>query len=77
MRDENLRATFEDMVIRAPIAVKMALGENPKTVYHSKIRRRLPVWRRAIIREQLSLAKRYDHDWQNSKQANATRQSLI
>ncbi|HOB36297.1 MAG TPA: amidohydrolase [Candidatus Avimonas sp.] len=59
---------LEDMVIRAPIAVKMALGENPKTVYHSK--NQAPVTRMAtaaIIREQLSLAKRYDQDWQNSK----------
>ena len=46
----------------------MALGENPKTVYHSK--NQAPVTRMAtaaIIREQLSLAKRYDQDWQNSK----------
>ena len=44
------------MLLRAPVAMKMALGENPKTVYHGK--GQTPVTRMAtaaIIREQLAL----------------------
>ncbi len=51
----------DDMIIKAPLAMKMALGENPKNTYHGKSQS--PVTRMAtvsIIREQLRLAKEYD-----------------
>lgn len=54
---------LDDMVVRAPVAMKMALGENPKTVYHGKSQ--TPVTRMAtaaIIRENLALAARYARD---------------
>ncbi len=50
----------DDMVIKAPLAVKFALGENPKSVYHDKDQ--APVTRMAtaaLIREQLYKAKEY------------------
>jgi len=52
---------LDDMVIKAPLAMKMALGENPKCTYHSKSQ--APVTRMAtasVIREQLRLAAEYD-----------------
>ena len=51
---------IDDMVLRAPLAVKFALGENPKGVYHEKDE--TPVTRMAtaaIIRDQLFKAERY------------------
>ena len=54
---------MEDMIIKAPIAMKMALGENPKTVYHGK--NQAPVTRMAtaaIIREHLAHTRRYGED---------------
>lgn len=53
----------DDMILKAPLAMKMALGENPKTVYHGK--NQAPVTRMAtaaIIREQLAQAVRYAAD---------------
>ncbi len=53
----------DDMVIKAPIAMKFALGENPKNTYHSKDE--TPTTRMAtaaIIREQLKKAERYRRD---------------
>ena len=53
----------DDMVVKAPVAMKMALGENPKTVYHGKSQ--APVTRMAtaaIIREALAQAARYGAD---------------
>ena len=50
----------DDMVLKAPLAVKFALGENPKTTYHGKDES--PVTRMAtaaLIREQLCKAKEY------------------
>ncbi len=50
----------DDMVIKAPVAIKMALGENPKCCYHPK--GDAPETRMstaALIREQLQKAKRY------------------
>ena len=55
--------TVEEMLIKAPICIKAALGENPKTVYHGK--NLSPVTRMAtaaIIREQLFKASRYIKD---------------
>ena len=51
----------DDMIVKAPLAMKMALGENPKNTYHG--RSQSPVTRMAtasIIREQLRLAAEYD-----------------
>lgn len=53
----------ENMLVKAPLAMKMALGENPKTVYHGK--NASPVTRMgtaSIIREQLYKASRYARD---------------
>lgn len=50
----------DDMVVRAPAAMKLALGENPKQVYHD--RDETPVTRMAtaaIIRENLRKAVEY------------------
>ena len=50
----------DDMVIKEPVAIKFALGENPKMVYNDKSQ--TPMTRMAtaaIIREQLNKAKRY------------------
>lgn len=53
----------DDMIIKEPIAMKFALGENPKNTYHSKDE--APTTRMAtaaIIREQLKKAERYHRD---------------
>ena len=50
----------DDMILKAPLAIKFALGENPKSVYHDKDE--TPVTRMAtagIIREELYKAKEY------------------
>lgn len=50
----------DDMLIAAPIGIKAAFGENPKSVYHDK--NQLPVTRMgtaAVIRETLYKAKNY------------------
>ena len=54
---------IDDMIVAAPVAMKMALGENPKGVYHEK--NQTPVTRMAtaaLIREQLARARRYSED---------------
>lgn len=51
---------IDDMILKAPAAMKFALGENPKSVFHSKDR--TPVTRMgtaALIRETLYKAKEY------------------
>ena len=53
----------DDMVVKAPAAMKFAFGENPKTVYHG--RSQAPVTRMAtaaLIRESLKKARRYQQD---------------
>lgn len=50
----------DSMLMRAPLAIKLAMGENPKNSYHQKDQ--APVTRMgvaAIIREQLAKAARY------------------
>lgn len=50
----------DDMIVKNPVSIKMALGENPKCCYHPK--GDAPETRMstaALIREQLSKAKRY------------------
>ena len=52
--------SVEEMLIREPIAMKVAFGENPKTVYHEK--RQTPMTRMAtaaILRESLMKAREY------------------
>ena len=54
---------IDRMIVKAPLAIKMALGENPKSVYHDKSQ--TPVTRMAtaaLIREQLYKAKHYLED---------------
>lgn len=54
---------IDKMIVKAPVAMKMALGENPKTVYHGK--NQTPITRMAtaaLIREQLRKAERYLDD---------------
>ncbi|MDD3429030.1 MAG: amidohydrolase [Oscillospiraceae bacterium] len=51
---------IDDMILKAPLAMKMAFGENPKTVYNE--RKQTPMSRMgtaAIIREALEKTKRY------------------
>lgn len=53
------------MLLREPIAMKFALGENPKKVYNDK--GECPMTRMAtaaLIREELSKAQRYQEDWE-------------
>ena len=53
----------DSMILRAPAAIKFALGENPKSTYHSK--NLAPVTRMAtaaLIRETLYKARRYAED---------------
>ena len=64
---------IDKMVLKAPSAMKFALGENPKKVYNGK--EETPATRMAIasvIREQLMKAKRYQQDLQKSKEEEDT-----
>lgn len=52
--------SVEDMLLKEPVAMKVAFGENPKTVYHEK--RQAPMTRMAtaaILRESLMKAREY------------------
>lgn len=66
--------TVDEMVIKAPCAMKIAFGENPKTVYHEK--HQPPTTRMAtaaILREQLFKAKEYldaIQEYENDKEEN-------
>ncbi len=63
-----------DMIIAEPIAMKMALGENPKGCYHEK--KRAPETRMAtvsIIRNALSDAIVFDNNVSNNKKGNESR----
>lgn len=55
----------DEMVIKEPCALKVAFGENPKTVYHEK--NHAPSTRMAtaaILREQFYKAKEYMEQWE-------------
>ncbi len=57
---------IDDMVIRAPLGIKAALGENPKSVYNDK--NQSPTTRMAtaaLIRETLEKAQEYREQWDN------------
>ena len=59
----------DKMVLREPVAMKFALGENPKKVYNDKSE--TPMTRMAtaaLIREELSKAKRYLDDVQKAEE---------
>lgn len=60
---------IDNMVIKAPGAMKMALGENPKSCYHTHDQSpetRMSI--AALIREALSKAKRYGEDIKSAKE---------
>lgn len=59
---------MESCIIKDPVAMKFALGENPKSVYHAK--GEAPVTRMAtaaLIREQLYKARRYMEDMEKAQ----------
>lgn len=58
---------MDDMIVKEPAAIKFALGENPKSVYHGK--NQMPSTRMAtaaVIREQLYKAMRYHQEKRNA-----------
>ena len=58
---------IDDILVKEPLAIKFALGENPKGIYHGK--NEAPETRMAtaaIIREQLYKAKKYLEDKQKA-----------
>lgn len=58
----------DDMIVRSPLGVKFALGENPKSVYNEK--NQTPMTRMgtaAVIREQLFRAREYLDQLEKSK----------
>jgi len=60
--------TVEEMLIRAPAAMKMALGENPKRVYREQ--KKTPSTRMgnaAVLREWLTKAQNYLERWERYK----------
>lgn len=60
---------IDEMIVKAPVAIKMALGENPKSVYHGK--NLAPSTRMAtasLIREELFKTQRYLQDLQRSEE---------
>ena len=70
---KNIRGSIDNMILKAPLAIKTALGENPKTNYH--IKNQSPVTRMAtaaIIREQLFITKRYNENILKSRQSIGT-----
>lgn len=68
---KTIPGRIDKKIVRAPAAMKFALGENPKNTYHEQDES--PVTRMAtaaIIREQLMLAKRY-MDEKNAAESDA------
>lgn len=62
---------IDDMLLKEPLAIKFALGENPKAVYHNK--NQTPTTRMAtaaVIREQLWKAKHYLEDKTKADQSS-------
>ncbi len=60
----------DQMILRSPVAMKFALGENPKKVYNDKSE--TPMTRMAtaaLIREELAKAKRYLEDVEKYEEA--------
>lgn len=68
---KTVQGRIDKSVIKSPAAMKLALGENPKGIYHAQ--EETPITRMAIaaiIREQFLLAKRYLED-KNSAETEA------
>lgn len=65
---------IEDMILKEPVAMKVAFGENPKTVYNEK--RQTPMTRMAtaaLLRESLMKAKEYKElleEYENDREEN-------
>ncbi len=65
---------IEDMILKEPVAMKVAFGENPKAVYNEK--KQSPMTRMAtaaILRESLQLAREYKNrvdEYMNNKEEN-------
>lgn len=65
---------IEEMILKEPVAMKVAFGENPKTVYNEK--RQMPMTRMAtaaMLRENLMKAKEYKQlldDYNSNKEDN-------
>ena len=65
---------IEDMILKEPVAMKVAFGENPKTIYHEK--RQTPMTRMAtaaLLRESLLKAAEYKKqldDFNNDSENN-------
>lgn len=60
---------IDKMLVQAPVAMKMALGENPKSIYHGKSQ--TPSTRMAtaaLIREELYKTRRYLEDLELSRE---------
>ncbi|OPX42951.1 N-substituted formamide deformylase precursor [Ruminiclostridium hungatei] len=60
--------SVDEMLIRQPVAMKVAFGENPKTVYNEK--HQSPMTRMAtaaILRENLFKAREYKEQWEEYK----------
>lgn len=58
----------DEMIIKEPVAMKVAFGENPKTIYNEK--HQAPMTRMstaAILRESLFKAREYREQWENYK----------
>lgn len=61
--------SVDERIVKEPVAMKFALGENPKSCFHDKDQ--APVTRMAIaaiIREQLKKAQRYEADCRKAKE---------
>ncbi|MBR1779709.1 MAG: amidohydrolase [Clostridia bacterium] len=66
---------IDDVILKSPIAIKFALGENPKSVYSEK--EQMPMTRMStvgLIREQLYKAKKY---YLNKLQAKQKRDASL
>jgi imidazolonepropionase-like amidohydrolase len=65
---------IEEMIVKEPVAIKVAFGENPKTVYNEK--KQSPMTRMAtaaLLRESLSNAKEYKRlldEYNDNKEEN-------
>lgn len=65
---------IEEMILKEPVAMKVAFGENPKTVYNEK--RQMPMTRMAtaaLLRENLMKAREYKQlldDYNSNKEEN-------
>ena len=68
---KTLPGSTDSMILKASLAIKTALGENPKDNYHAK--NQSPVTRMAtaaIIREQLFVAGKYNEDIKKARKSD-------